>query len=90
MSRIIYSIKALIVNTICIYESTRKIHIRGIFFLVSIGADYNRCSRIYKITRFSYCVMVVVEVSRGEGDVKCEQGVRGSKFWLFFENVLIE
>ena len=54
-------VKALIVNTICIYENSGNIHIRGIFFVALIGADYNRCSWIYKITRFSYWVIVVVE-----------------------------
>ena len=43
MSRIIYSIETLIVNTICIHGNTGNIHIRGIFFVAFIGADYNRC-----------------------------------------------
>ena len=40
------------VNTICIYN-TGNFHIMGIFFVAFIGADYNRCSWIYKITRFN-------------------------------------
>ena len=27
----------------------------GYFFVAFIGADYNKCLWIYKITRFSYC-----------------------------------
>ena len=40
------------VNTICIYN-TGNFHIMGIFFVAFIGADYNRCSWIYKITQFN-------------------------------------
>ena len=36
--------EALIVKTTCIYENTENIHIRGIFFVAFIGADYNTCS----------------------------------------------
>ena len=44
MSRIIYSVEALIVNTICVDGNTGNIHIRGRSSVTFIGADYNRCS----------------------------------------------
>ena len=89
MSRIIYSIETLIVNTICIHGNTGNIHIRGIFFVAFIGADYNRCLWIYKVTRFNYCfgsgrveggLMWSFERSQEGGlpeSNKCEQGRRG-------------
>ena len=43
-------IEALIVNTICIYDTTGNIHIMGIFFVAFKDADYKRCLWIYKIT----------------------------------------
>ena len=59
-----------------------------------IGADYNRFLSIYKMTRFSYWVKVVVEGGLMQNfelkSNKCEQEVRVDKFWLFFENVIIE
>ena len=39
MSRSIYSIETLLVNTISIHGKTGNIHIRGIFFVAFIGAD---------------------------------------------------
>ena len=61
----------------------------GIFFVAFIGADYNRCSEIYKITRFNYWVMVVLEGGERsqKGGLpksnKCKQVGGGSKFWSF-------
>ena len=41
---------------------TLRTFISGEYFFVAFrGADFNRCLRIYKITRFSYWVVVVVE-----------------------------
>ena len=37
-------IKALTVNSICIYDNTRNIHTMGTFFVAFIGADYNMSS----------------------------------------------
>ena len=69
----------------------------GIFFVAFIGADYNRCSEIYKITRFNYWVMVVLEggnVGRKGGYQNRTSANKGdggvSKFWSFCENVIIE
>ena len=105
----IYSIETLIVNTVCMHGITGNIHIWGIIFCgIYVGADYNRCLWIDKITQFSYYfgngwVVVVVVVGgegfgtfawrRGERVTKIEQVQarwRGSKFWWFCENVIIE
>ena len=40
---IICSTETLIVNIICIHGNFRNIHIRGIFVVAFIGADYSRC-----------------------------------------------
>ena len=58
ISRIIYSIETLKVNTICINGNTGNIHIRVIFFVAFIGADYNRCFWVYKIIWFIVLVRV--------------------------------
>ena len=68
--------ETLIVKTICIWGNTGNIHIRGIFFWVFMGAYYNRCLWIYKITRLSYCFgdgwVVVVVVVGVRGGVWCK------------------
>ena len=67
--------QVLIVCTICIHVNNGNIHIKRIFFVVFIGASYNRCLWIYKIIRFSYCFVkgwVVVRFA-GWGFTKIEQ-----------------
>ena len=67
------------------------------YFLWHFYADYNRCSWIYKITRFNYWVIAVLEggefakrvVTKIE-QVQTRRGSGGSRFWSFCENVIIE
>ena len=78
MSRVIYSIETLIVNTISVSGYAGSIHIRGIFFVVFIDADFNSCLWISKITEFIVLVRVwwwwrcVCLGGRGEGDGWCK------------------
>ena len=74
MSRVIYSIETLIVNTVSVSGYAGSIHIRGIFFVVFIDADFNSCLWISKIAEFIVLVRVWwwwrCVCLGGRGDVK--------------------
>ena len=99
----IYSIKILILNTICIRGNMGNLQIRRTFCVAFIGADYDRWLWSYiKIMWFTIFVRgggggggwcKVLNVC-WRGVTKIEQvrtrGNRRNKFWSFYDNVIIE
>ena len=78
-----------------------NVQTRGTFFMAFIVADYNRWLWNYKITRFTifvrgglsrdWCKVLNVR-RRGsyENRISANKRERGSKFWSFCDNVIID
>ena len=98
----IYLIKIWIVNAIWILGNMGNLQIRETFFVAFIGADYNWWLRNYiKITQFSifvrgrkgWCkVLNVFRMKWGcKNGTSANKGGEGkSKFWSFYDNVIID